>query len=491
MKTKTFASISFLITMLLVSSCSQQSGEKVDTDKEPDKVEATDYFKIGEDYKMYPGVKEDVVNGIYDSFDTFNNENWAIGNGFWGLNNGGVSKDNLYLSDDGELIFKANGLHYSKKDIKSSGAYKDGKKCGSCIISKFNAKPGHYEVKMKVLPRQGACTAFWTYANRAVEGQIENDNHEIDIELPGGSKSGNITFKKALNTNWETEKANDSVEYSISDTNKDAPYVAYNDNEYHIFGFDWYTNPECVVYYCDGKITNVSNLFVPTLEGKLWLGVWFPNGFTGVANFESDFMYVDYVKYNPFKAQPYIEYDAPISVTTAETKVKVISKKTANKISNGDFEYAKACEGEDKFNNLKNMGWEFIKKFSENKPESEVCNIYKGIGTSDGDKYAAKITDGGVLRQYIDSAYDNYEYDFSFDAKALVANDQNSFARINFLNGGDESLKEEKVVITNVGEFQKYTKTVKAPKGTEKLRVEVRTSAGNAVIIDNVKLEQK
>lgn len=117
--------------------------------------------------------------------------------------------------------------------------------------------------------------------------------------------------------------------------------------------------------------------------------------------------------------------------------------------------------------------------------------IYKGIGTSDGDKYAAKITDGGVLRQYIDSVYDNYEYDFSFDAKALVANDQNSFTRINFLNGGDESLKEEKVVITNVGEFQKYTKTVKAPKGTEKLRVEVRTSDGNAVIIDNVKLEQK
>lgn len=482
--------ISMLSIMLLLAGCNPNQGKNPDKPIEEEKPDPLTYFKIGEDYKKYPNIKEDIVNGFYDPFDTFDSSSWYVGDGYWGLNNGGVSKDNLALSEDGELIFKANGLYYSKNDTKSSGAYKDGRKCGSTIISKFLVKPGHYEVKMKVLPRQGSCTAFWTYANRPVEGQKDNDNHEIDIELPGGSKTGNITFKKALNTNWHTELAYDSVEYSIKDINKDASYIAYNDNQYHTFGFDWYTDPSCIVYYCDGKITNVSNIFIPTLEQRLWLGVWFPNGFTGVAQFETDNMYVDYVKYNPFKDQEYEEFVPEIGVGKEYNNVKVITKKNANKVSNGDFEYATNFQGEENYDELGNRGWQFIKKVSEKKELKEVVNVLPNIGTNDGSKCGASIKDGGVLRQYIDSVYDGYKYNFSFDGKAIKGNDDASYLKVSFLNGGEESIKDEIFNIVNTGSFKNYKKEIEAPVNTEKIKIEVRTSTGNEVIVDNVRLEQ-
>ncbi|MDY4215360.1 MAG: hypothetical protein SOX53_04040, partial [Candidatus Onthovivens sp.] len=121
--------LSLLSCLLFIASCNSTNPDKNPVEVE-DNVDPMEFFKVGEDYKLYPNVKEDVVNGFYDPFDTFNNENWSVGNGYWGLNNGGVSKDNLSLSEDGELIFKGNGLYYSKNDIKSTGAYKDGRKCG-------------------------------------------------------------------------------------------------------------------------------------------------------------------------------------------------------------------------------------------------------------------------------------------------------------------------------------------------------------------------
>ena len=75
---------------------------------------------------------------------------------------------------------------------------KDGRNTGSVIISRFLTGPGHYEVKMKPLPRLGACTALWTYTNRVSSIYDENDNHEIDIELPGGKTNNAISFKNVL-----------------------------------------------------------------------------------------------------------------------------------------------------------------------------------------------------------------------------------------------------------------------------------------------------
>ena len=491
----TLAAILVSVASLCSCAASQSSVDTVNPDDETNPG-AKIGLKIGDPYKRIEGIGEDVQNGFFDSFETLNPDNWVVGQGYWGLNNGGVSPDNVSITDDGVLALRGNGNYYAKNEVTSYGAYRDGRKCGATLISKFGVAPGHYEIKMKVFPRQGACTAFWTYANRAVPGQVDNENAEIDIELPGGSKSGKITFKKSLNTNWITENAVDSVEYAIKDVDPSADYVAYNDGEWHTFGFDWYTDPECVVYYCDGVITNISNIFIPTLEGRLWVGVWFPNGFTGVANFETDFMYVDYIMYNPFTNQPYNEFDAAPSVAAASDAVyskDPVAVVPANKVSNGDFEYVGKLPDEDPAEldaAIAARGWEFSKKVSEKAEQKEVAWIEKGIGSADGEGYAAFVKNGGVIRQTIDSVYDGYTYDFSFLGKPDKSNDEGCYMTLNFVGAAsDDILGTQKFVINDASDFQKYSARVTAPVGTESIKLEIRSGNGNRVIVDDVKLE--
>ena len=98
------------------------------------------------------------------------------------------------------LVFSGNGGYYTSADVQGVGARKDGSLTGGALISKFVTGPGRYQVKMKVLPRLGACSAFWTYCDDTKGG-----NHEIDIELPGGKDhSSVISFENVLNTNYIT-----------------------------------------------------------------------------------------------------------------------------------------------------------------------------------------------------------------------------------------------------------------------------------------------
>lgn len=491
MKNKRNVSLFTLFVLIAsLSSCQQFKADdsSENSQSESSQISPTTSFKIGEDYHKLDGVEEDVVNGFYDGFNKLQSKNWLVAKGYWGVNNGGVSPENVSITEDGVLALGGNGLYYAKNEIESFGAFKDGRKCGASLISTFKALPGHYEIKMKVHPRIGACTAFWTYGNRAVEGE-ENENAEIDIELPGGSKSGNITFKKSLYTNWITEKASDSIEKDISEVNPNATYSAYNDNEWHTFGFDWYTDPELVVYYVDGKISNVSDTFVPTLAGRLWVGVWFPNGFTGTAEFERDYMYVDYIKYNPFKDQPYVDYDAvPTSSLSfaSESFYSQAPVKTpvANKISNGDFEYA-ANFGESEFDSLlQAKGWSFTKTVSEKQAQKEVCWVEKGAFD---DGYSAFVKDNGVLRQNIDAVYDNYSFDYSFKAKTSASGQSGSLSYIFYGSNTSSELSRETITIDNAT-VKTYTGKITAPKGTEKIRIEARSSKGSKIYLDDLKL---
>lgn len=492
MEIKKFLS-SFLVvaSTVLITACSQTNIDN-NNGENNDMTDPLKYFVVGEEYKTLPEVKVDYANGFYDSFDTFNKESWYVGKGYWGSNNGGVSPKNVHLTDDGQLAIRGTGLHYARGDLQGYGNFTDGRNVGGTIVSRFLTGPGHYEVKMKVLPRQGACTAFWTYSYRTNESG-SNDNHEIDVELPGGIKSGKVTFKKALNTNWITEADSNSVEYSIEDVNKEADYVAYNDGEWHTFGFDWYTDPGVVVYFCDGKITNVSNIFVPNLQTRITLGCWFPPSLVGSANFESDYMYVDYVSYDPFVDQPFVEYNpAPGQVSEVESDYNItpITVTASNKISNGDFEYAKnyTSTGEDLIKELSTKGWTFTRVTTEDKPVSEVCTIVKGEGIGADDLYAAVIKDGGVLRQDIDSVYDNYKYKLSFDAKALKQM-EGAEVRLNFLGSSTSDVLEQNKIEITSSDYTTYTKEFVAPKGSESIRIEVRSGNGNIVAIDNMKLE--
>lgn len=489
--------IPLILLQFSISSCNGKTSaietSPISNDEKNSENTGKDQFTVGEDYHLLDNVEEDVVNGFYDGFDTLSKSNWLVLKGYWGVNNGGVSPDNVSITEDGTLALAGNGLYYNRGDIESYGQFKDGRKCGASLISTFKALPGHYEIKMKVHPRIGACTAFWTYGNRAVEGETENENAEIDVELPGGSKSGKITYKKALYTNWITEKASDSVEVDISETDKTS--VAYNDNQWHTFGFDWYTDPELVVYYCDGKITNISDTFVPTLAGRLWLGVWFPNGFTGTANFEKDYMFVDYVKYNPFKDQPYTDYDALPSSSLSVASDSFYQKKpiktpVANKVSNGDFEYAGKIDStsqETYDSTLKNRGWTFTKKVSEKKALKEVCWVESGTMNA---TYSAFVKDGGVLRQEIEAVYDGYQYNYEFKAKADTSS--SGTVTFHYYGANDETPLDSYTVNINSTDIQTYQGTLTAPEGTEKIRIEARTSGtGNKIMLDDFSITNK
>lgn len=487
--------VPFLLLSCTLPSCGETSSGSENSPSEETSVSqnGAEEFKVGDDYHKLENVEEDIVNGFYDGFDSLEKKNWQVLKGYWGANNGGVSPENVSITEEGTLALSGNGLYYSKNEIESFGQYKDGRKCGASLISNFKALPGHYEIKRKVHPRIGACTAFWTYGNRPVEGESENENAEIDVELPGGSKSGKITYKKALYTNWVTEKASDSIEADISETNQDT--VAYNDNQWHTFGFDWYTDPGRVVYFCDGKITNVSTTFVPTLAGRLWVGVWFPNGFTGNAAFERDYRFVDYIKYNPFKDQPYTDYDAIPSGSLSSAPDSIYQKKpiktpVSNKISNGDFEYAGKLDSSSSSaydSALKSRGWTFTKKVSEKKAQKEVCWIENGTRNQ---TYSAFVKDGGVLRQTIEAVYDGYEFDYEFKAK--TEGTKGGTVSFQYYGANEETTLDTYSVNVNSLEGNLFKGTLKAPKGTEKIRIEVRAAEnGNKIRLEDIAVTAK
>lgn len=438
-------------------------------------------LNVGDKIQLLNDVYIDNENIFFDGFDNgVNKDNWYIGNGAWGSGNGGVVPDNVLYSEKGEVILRGNGMFYSSNQIKGVGALKDGKNTGAALISKTTFGPGRYETRMKPLPRQGACSAFWTFNNRVVEGQ-ENENHEIDIELPGGKESGIISFKNILNTNYVTESYYQSQDNKVVIDNTE---ICLNDGNYHVFGFDWYTNPEKIVYYVDGIITAISDSFVPTSSTRLWIGNWFPNNtsFVGGSNFETDYMYIDYIKYLPFdETQTYEKCDVNISINLANDNQYPSSPSSVNeinKIANGDFEYALN-------NNLTDYGWIFKKKNSETKDLNEVTYIDKNDGYIS--YCSATIKDGGYLETSIDSVYEGFKYKFNFYAKSTVSD---SKVRINFVPQGSSTYLSTLLVdVAQSDDYQLYTYEFVAPQGTYSLDINFVNMSNNGEFhIDDVEL---
>ncbi|MGM9874272.1 MAG: family 16 glycosylhydrolase [Bacilli bacterium] len=428
-------------------------------------------------------VSFDLENSFFDGFDNgVNYDNWYIGNGAWGNGNGGVISDNVFFSQNGELILRGNGRYYAKGEVKGVGSLKDGRNTGAALISKRTFTPGRFEIKMKPLPRQGACTAFWTYANTPSESG-ENLNHEIDIELPGGKSNGMISFKNVLNTNYITETLNESQDMP-SFLGEITTYL--NDGNYHVFGFDWYTNPNMIVYYIDGYITSVSTNFIPDLETRLWFGCWFPNnaGFVGDSFFETDYMYVDYVKYLAFdSSQTYTPHNPSISVNGVSINQYPTNPtyfEEANKVSNGDFEYAKNSTLD-----LTEYGWSFRRKNVETKPVEEVCYISNVDGNNS--LYAANVVDGGYLIQEIDSVYENFKYKLTFDAKTTS---NNALARVYFYDATSNAPLDSVIInIDKNSEYQTYTQEVIAPSNSYYMSINfVNNDNSGTTSIDNVEM---
>ena len=359
-----------------------------------------------------------------------------------------------------KMVLRGNGLYYAHEDIHGLGVLKDGRNTGSVIISKFRVGPGHYETKMKPLTRLGACNAFWTYTNRNPTIYSENDNHEIDIELPGGKSNGTISFKNVLNTNYVTEGMNISKDINLNEATKGTT-INLADGKFHTFGFDWYTDPEVVIYFVDGYITAISDVFVPTLESKLWLGNWFPNnaGFVGESLFETDYMLVDWVKYVPFKNQPFEAWNASVSVNDvplSQYPSTPVFLPTANMIANGDFDALSKKE------DYSNFGWVFSKLNGyESIPVQDICFIDQTRGYEMS--AAAHLKEGGYLSTVVDSVYEGQLYKFSYMSKN---NADDARIIISYRDITQTVISKETIKVPKSDDFIENTKDIIPPENT-------------------------
>ncbi|MEX2461160.1 MAG: glycoside hydrolase family 16 protein, partial [Paenibacillaceae bacterium] len=238
---------------------------------------------------------------------------WLVAKRQWGgINaNGGVVPENVKVAN-GKLILEAHGDLYTGpvKGINKDGTLRaDGKRVGAAVATKDYYGSGSYEFSMKVAPKFGVCSAVWTFHYQEVEpgdpqyqgsGDYYVVNHEIDIEIPGrtGPEHTNIDFNKALLNTWQGENEG---EYTTGYTNL-GKYV--NDGQFHTYRFDWHTggNGETkrVDFYLDGVFLRSITTHIPDIAGRLWLGAWFPNGWTGTPNFDTETFEIDWVRITPF-----------------------------------------------------------------------------------------------------------------------------------------------------------------------------------------------
>ena len=272
--------MSLLLSMTLM--CSVATGCKVDDGKNKDAYDRN----VGLDPNASSAFFDDFTDGDYSA------SLWSTGNSKWGpAFNHGVSPDNvLWNQESGIVTIKSNGKYYPDEERNYQGG---------TLVTKDTYGPGRFETRMKMLPRFGACTAFWTFmygnAQDLNGNALTNLNQEIDIELNVGGDFRNVWF-----TNWVTEDNSSHVE-------KETEF--YNaDGEWHLYTFEWHTDPMRIDYYIDDIHLATLESNVPYVAGVINIGNWFPQSWAGNADFEEDYMQIDYVRYTPYKGQPCTPY---------------------------------------------------------------------------------------------------------------------------------------------------------------------------------------
>ena len=444
--------------------------------------------EVSKEVEVIKGVTFDYEHAFFDDFtEGVKYDNWILSEDCWGSNKGGLTAKNVFYTDEGTLLFRSTGNYYSGDEIQGYGQVKDGRCMGASLVSKFITGPGRYQIRMKPFPRLGACTAFWTYTNRAVPN-AENDNHEIDIELPGGMHHGVHSFKYMMNTNYVTETYMTNSDFDIG-TVTNNKVINLNDGEFHTFGFDWYTNPEAVVYYVDGVVTTASPIFVPYLQTRIWLAVWvsFNDAFMGPPNYEMDYMEVDWVKYIPFDStQPYTTWNVdPVSKSAPKENypTKPSSRPSVNKIANGDFEYfiRKGVQN--------GYGWTYDKFLSETSPLDEVC--YASATEGKDGTAGGVVKKGGYLHTPVDAAYEGYKYDISFDGKSDGTDSVMEVVYYSSYIPAEATIIKSDIFNISQGDWANYSKTVTCPKDCQAMTVEFYNNKKNStttLYVDNVSM---
>ncbi len=264
---------------------------------------------------LLPAASADEPSDIFfDDFSdgTLDSDKWLAAYKNWGGKvtengvkrdyNGGVLPQNISISD-GKLILYGNGNLYDgeiRGINRDMSLREDGRRTGAAVATKEYFASGSYEVMAKVAPQLGACSAIWTFEYEEDWDTGEITNHEIDIEMPGrpASEKKNQSFQYALCNTWTGENEG---EYKTGYTDIGADQA---DGKFHKYRFDWHTGSKTeekrVDFYFDDELVYTSTKHIPTNAGRLWIGLWFPNAWAGVPDFDTAAFEIDYVKITPF-----------------------------------------------------------------------------------------------------------------------------------------------------------------------------------------------
>ncbi len=242
-----------------------------------------------------------VKDVFFDDFSQGIRSNvWRVLNEKWkSQKNNGYSQDNcMYTTDINEVT--ANGAIGGLVVICSNGDLAtdvNKKRQGGGIVTKKLFGPGKYEVRMKVVPRVGQCSAIWTYYNNWANSIEELKYSEIDLETPYGGDYRHwtgTTYEKYLNT--------DNKIYSSEVVNT----IPLNDGQWHIMSFEWRTdekNNDCgIVWYLDDKKVLRINEAVPKYTATFWIASLFQDAIAWLGDplFEKAYMYIDWVRISQY-----------------------------------------------------------------------------------------------------------------------------------------------------------------------------------------------
>ena len=427
-----------------------------------------EYFRSIEDRVI---LDVDSPDYLYNDFSDGIDERFSLVTAIWGnegsIKHQGLQAGNVFLTTDGDLAIRSTGDYYRGEGVGNT----NGIRTGGGLVTDHDMGPGRFEIRMKVAPRSGVCSAFWTYQYDSADPSVNGWN-EIDIEIVGG---GANTFDSIMYTTWQSAERANTATPMLED-------VRLSDNEYHIHTFDWYTDymgtgKPRIDWFLDGNLIYSTDKSVALKSGNLWIGAWRTSDFAGISAFDTTWTLVDWVRYTPFLGQEgWIEtnyrsefnsYDKNFPTERIEMTDEMLNQRLANT----GFEIVDTAETvpqepfvED-YASFAAVGW---KKSTIRDDESDGTIVKDAHSGSN----ALRVTKGAV-DQEIEGAFEGFTYDLAFWAKK--AGSENGELLIRYYDkNGIIPFWEEAIDITS-DEYAEYTKTITAPKNCAKIMISLRS----------------
>lgn len=462
--------------LFVLVSCNNPTSEPNDeTDEELPGGDTEDPDEEDVDEK-YTWNSEPVVKRVF--FDDFANgidpAVWDVATGTWDKVSNGLVPENVMYSTYQPRV-EAEGATGGIVVIKSNGDFApvaSERRQGGLLITKTAYGAGLYEARIKVVPRNGQCTALWTYWTNGLSTLNANRCSEIDIELPN---AGDLRQWAGTVYSRYVDKKN-----KVSDS-KGFSGDPLNDGEWHTMAFEWRTNEEAgdkkVVYYLDGKIVGVvEGECVPVHTATFWITSRFPDsiGWIGDPQYETAYMYVDWVRIT--------EYDDPIQKGAVDNKTT--TGPTGTDLGTGMIP---------KTNYISNS--QFVQQFTiKNMKNVDITSWETENASKSG--ASALISENGKLSQTITAQYEGFK--FNLEVYAQVTGSGKCKVYVEFLAGAINRLNPEFEVVGRVDVMDfvqadgKVTKDASFIVGggnqVQSIRVVLETEAGTQAKISQVRM---